>query len=304
LQCDPWRIQGVCRRIFGGEVVWAPNSPSSRQAFGATARTLRLLREDWTNIIRVEDWGQPRQHPGRSEFTIGRHSRDSPDKWPTSRKTFLAAYPDDPSVPVRLMGFGPSALAVAGPPPPNWTCLRFNQIPVREFLQTIDFFVYFHDPAWRETFGRTIAEAIGSGAVAILPDYLRQVFGPAALYCREEEVLPLARRIWSEPGAYAAQSDRAWRWLRDTYGPGRILALVDRALQAGRDNAVASLVTEARQSRWLPGSVRLRSGYYLGKARDRLRLPRLGQPPEGATVGASDGAPIRPERAPEQGGAL
>lgn len=50
--------------------------------------------------------------------------------------------------------------------PENWAPFRFCEIEPPQFLKGIDFFVYY--PPWVEAFGRTGAEALASGAVAIL----------------------------------------------------------------------------------------------------------------------------------------
>jgi hypothetical protein len=45
-----------------------------------------------------------------------------------------------------------------GERPANWQILEAHEIPVRDFLSRIDFFVYFHHPDWVEAYGRTVAE--------------------------------------------------------------------------------------------------------------------------------------------------
>src|ERR687892_558951 len=98
--------------------------------------------------------------------------------------------------------------ALAGSWPRGWEVFRFDEIAPRDFLQTIDFFVYFHHPRWVETFGRCTAEAIASGAVAVLPPYMRTNFGDAAVYFTAAEAVATARRIHPDPDLYAELSRR------------------------------------------------------------------------------------------------
>ena len=51
--------------------------------------------------------------------------------------------------------------------PRHWTALRFGEMDVASFLGEIDFFVYFTNPMWRESFGRVIVEAIAAGKLVI-----------------------------------------------------------------------------------------------------------------------------------------
>ena len=65
---------------------------------------------------------------------IGRHSRPFASKWPSDRKTFLAAYPDAADVDVRLLGYSDDLDRVVGTRPANWQVLPFGALPARDFL--------------------------------------------------------------------------------------------------------------------------------------------------------------------------
>ena len=51
------------------------------------------------------------------------------------------------------------------------------------------------------------AEAMASGAVVILPHYMRSTFGSGAIYCKPDEVRHIVDEIWSTPGAYERPSE-------------------------------------------------------------------------------------------------
>ena len=109
--------------------------------------------------------------------------------------TILDAYPDDPGYLVRILGGAPFLRDLLGSYPPNWRVWPFNAIPPDRFLSTVDFFVYFHHRQWVEAFGRSIVEAMASGAVAILPRHFAALFGEGAIYAEPHEVRDRVREL-------------------------------------------------------------------------------------------------------------
>ena len=88
--------------------------------------------------------------------------------------------------------------------PPNWQVWPFNAIPPERFLSTVDFFVYFHHSQWVEAFGRSIVEAMASGAVAILPRQFETLFGEGAIYAEPSEVRDLSTPTPRRPAGLCA----------------------------------------------------------------------------------------------------
>ncbi|MBC8063432.1 MAG: glycosyltransferase [Chlorobia bacterium] len=91
------------------------------------------------------------------EFTIGRLSRDVPEKH----------HPDDPDLYRRLVeaGFqcrvmGGTALSITIE---GVEILPENAVPASDFLASLDVFFYRTNPAWREAYGRVIFEAMACG---------------------------------------------------------------------------------------------------------------------------------------------
>jgi hypothetical protein len=217
LNYDPWTVARYLREGLGGDVVWAPISALCRQNM-------------------ADYWGCPRARPLRQTICVGRHSRPELDKWPPTRFELFAVYPpNDENVRVRLLGVDEPVEALAGGWPRGWEVFRFDEIAPRDFLQTIDFFVYFHHPRWVETFGRCTAEAMASGAIAILPPYMQTNFGDAAIYCNAGEAVATARRIHADPDLYAELSRRGRETIAREYGPERYRSLVGRILESPAD---------------------------------------------------------------------
>ena len=149
---------------------------------------------------------------------IGRHGRADPVKWPRDPEQILDAYPETDDLRVRVLGGGEIAVKRLGRQPANWDVVRFGAEEPDEFLRTIDFFVYFHDPDWLEAFGRTILEAMASGVPVILGEHFRSSFDDAALYCTPAGAPALVRELYADPERYRAVVSRAREFAERRYG--------------------------------------------------------------------------------------
>lgn len=246
---DPHVLHALLEQRFPGKVYWAPISGVCRQNLKTAAPDLPVLDFDWINFIYPDEWqGAKRKTPGKIPV-IGRHGRAAWDKWPDNRQALFAAYPPTPDIKVRLMGTGDRLLELAGQLPSNWTELDWNEVPVPKFLQSLDFFVYYHHSLWVESFGRTILEAIASGCVAILPEYLRQTFGDAAIYAPPERVRAIVSAFHASRSKYLAQSRLGQRLASEQFGPEAFLSVVRRALASHSPvRAAAAKASKAKSS--------------------------------------------------------
>lgn len=255
---DAPRVHEIAEDLAGSSISWAPISPVVREDLAERQPGLPVLDEDWRNVLFPGDWKTARSKPLKDIPVMGRHSRPSNDKWPATRSGILEVYPDDPSIEVRLLGVGQSIRKLMKTVPANWTAYEFNQIDPAAFLRTIDFFVYFHHPHLVEAFGRTAAEAIASGAVAILPAHFEKTFGEAALYAAPSEVVPLIRELHSDWRRYRKQSTLAHRWLAAQHGPERLVRQVAEMIGEPPGTVVRlSSIGETnatRDSPWRPDS--------------------------------------------------
>lgn len=205
--------------MLSGEVVWAPVGPSVRGQLAALDEPPPLLDHDWYGVLDPRPWRVERNGPLEARPVIGRHSRPDPLKWPGDAATILAAYPHDPSYIVRILGGGPFLRELLGDYPPNWQVWPFNAIPPDRFLTTVDFFVYFHHSQWVEAFGRSIVEAMASGAVAVLPRHFETLFGEGAIYVQPHEVRDRVRQLHADRRAFVRQSKRALALVAERFGP-------------------------------------------------------------------------------------
>jgi predicted glycosyltransferase len=219
-------VHARCLEIVGGNLSWAPISPSVRDNLLRTAPHIPLTSQDWHNILFLDEWASDRSRPAGRIPVIGRHSRPDKDKWPATRSDILQVYPDNPSLEIRLLGVGDHVRRIVGEFPANWTAFRFGQMDPREFLKTIDFFAYYHHPDWFEAFGRTVMEACASGAVAILPPHFETTFGEAAIYREPAEAIPTALELYGNWKRYTAQSRRAQGFIARHHGPDRHVGFI------------------------------------------------------------------------------
>ena len=183
---------------------WHPISPLVRADMQAVAPDMPLSDTDWVNIIAAANWQVPRTFGRHHTPVIGRHSRDDILKWPT-KNVLPAVYPLDGSVEVAVLG-GLDALAlIYGQVPRVWRTYPFGTVPVKQFLASLDMYVYFHHPAWVEAFGRTILEALASGLPTVLDDTFAPLFGTAALYTDAAGVKDTVAHVMSDRAVYDTQ---------------------------------------------------------------------------------------------------
>jgi glycosyltransferase involved in cell wall biosynthesis len=211
-------------RYFGASVVWAPISSQVRDNVLRVAPGATLPDTDWHEIIDVDDWAVDRRREPGAIPVIGRHGRPDPVKWPRDPGQLLQAYPDSDQVKVRILGGGEIGVRRLGRRPAAWDVVEFGAEAPRDFLGTLDFFVYFHDPDWLEAFGRTILEAMASGVPVIVAPHFRSIFGEAALYTHPAGVRDLVRRLHADRPAYDALVARAREFVTEQYGSASHIA--------------------------------------------------------------------------------
>ncbi|GAA1189505.1 glycosyltransferase [Nesterenkonia xinjiangensis] len=202
------------RSLFCRDPIWAPIGPVVRGTVLQQTQAVPLLETDWVNIFQMPAGSTTREGFVSSKPVIGRHSRPQPGKWPDTKEDILAAYPNSEGYDVQILGGAKIARRKIGWIPGRWTVIPFGGEEPFNFLRRIDFWVYMHHPDLREAFGRAAMEALAAGCVAILPPYMKELFGDAALYAEPSEVLKLVDDHWRSPEKYLKQSRRAQEFAR------------------------------------------------------------------------------------------
>jgi glycosyltransferase involved in cell wall biosynthesis len=211
-------VRDRVHRYFGPDVEWAPISSQVRDQVLKVAPEARLAADDWHEIIDVAHWWRDRDGFVGDVPVIGRHGRADPVKWPRDPGEILQAYPETDDLRVRFLGGGEIAVKRLGRKPENWDVVRFGVERPDDFLRSIDFFVYFHDPEWLEAFGRTILEAMASGVPVIIGEHFRPIFDDAALYSTPAAAPALVHELYANPARYRAIAVRAREFAERRYG--------------------------------------------------------------------------------------
>lgn len=210
-------------RYFNTHSTWYPIGPLVRGAMTERhpeeLEFIEMADDDWLNIIDIDEWYSGERMPGLGRnLRVGRHSRDNYVKWPSTRASLLAAYPDAEDVDVYVLGGSSTPEKLIGYLPKNWTVHEFNSISPSVFLASIDIFIYFTHDDWVESFGRCILEAMAAGVPAIISGQYRELFGDAAIYATPETAIKFAKDLFADPVAYRAQSLRALDFVDKNFG--------------------------------------------------------------------------------------
>ena len=222
---DIARVLERVESIFGVPAKVAPESGVIRSLLTGLVAPAHLVPFDWNGVMRF-DPGQIRTGEPARRPVVGRHSRDHAHKWP-ERGTFELVYPVDKTYDVRVLGGAAWAEKRLGSALGDvWTVYPYGGRPVRDFLDEIDIWVYFHGEELYESFGMAALEAMAAGLVVILPHYMESTFGDGALYTDPAGARELYDRIWSDPAAYAEQSKRATEAAHTRFGADALAARV------------------------------------------------------------------------------
>lgn len=143
----------------------------------------------------------PQPRPAGMPFTIGRHSRDVPEKH----------HPDDPSLyrmlawsGVRTRLLGGSCLNDVLNDMPEIETLAAGSIPAESFLGSLDCFFYRTGPSWAEPSGRVVMEALASGLPVIAhdsggyTDWIEQGKN-GYIFSRQEDAFELLTALKNQP---------------------------------------------------------------------------------------------------------
>ncbi|MEX5729128.1 UDP:flavonoid glycosyltransferase YjiC (YdhE family) [Rhodovulum iodosum] len=232
---DLARIVANLREVFGADPVLAPVGPAVRARLPAPLPPgCTALAEDWSNLVDFDAWPFRAPRAPSSQIVIGRHSRPQRNKWPDSREAALTVYPAAADIELRALGSSAEIEDDFAPLPGNWRLRPFDPDHVKDFLEGLDFYVYFHGSDWVEAFGMGVLEALATGVPAILPDSFRPLFGEAALYAAPGEVEPLIRRLAADPDALAEQARRARRAVERRFALEGFVPRLDRLFPGWR----------------------------------------------------------------------
>ncbi|NUR95557.1 MAG: glycosyltransferase family 4 protein, partial [Kribbellaceae bacterium] len=232
---DLAEVQARVHRYFGA-ARWYAIGPSIRRQVEAVDPSFVLESTYWHNVINVDEWWMDRPEPVGKVPVIGRHSRAESIKWPKTAQEIRDAYPVTDDFKVRVLGGGEFAAKRLGAVPASWEILRFGSVDAKDFLRSVDYFVYFHDPSLVEAFGRAILEAMASGVPVVVPHHFRELFEDAALYRTTAEVQDTIRSLHRDRAKYREIVENARAYVEKHFGyashAGRLKSLGVEAAKA------------------------------------------------------------------------
>jgi hypothetical protein len=220
----------VSQRVAGGARLLAPVSAPNRVGVAAwlvrhPSAGWRLAPDDWPNICDAP-FLAPTPTPRDRR---GRHSRPGFEKFPP----VAALRAQFPAHAERCAILGADTLLLdPESAPPHWRLLRFGAMKVPDFLAGIDFFVYFTNPLWRESYGRAIAEAIAAGKLVITDPATAEPFGPGVVAADSGEIDRVVAAHIAEPARYAAAVRAAQAHLAESR-PEPVVARLKALLGSG-----------------------------------------------------------------------
>lgn len=221
--------------VFGVEPLWVPQGPQVRKFLELYLEAPILAGFDLPGILNLDEWWHERLWYRSRLPVVGRHSRDNIMKWPAERAVLNEIYRPNGDYDVRIMGGGTIPLGVLGDEkyPPGWTVFKTDEMPVKDFLYSLDYFVFFPHPQAVEAFGRAILEALASGTVVILPKQFSEVFGDAAIYTEPFEVAEKIEYLHADFGNYVEQLTRARSALMDRFSYASYQHRIGHLLKVG-----------------------------------------------------------------------
>jgi hypothetical protein len=228
-----WRVPDVHEQLRSwlGDHTWYCASPAIRAVLTEHHREetagIDIAAEYWYDITDPDRWAAAApERPRPGPIRIGRHSRDSKLKWPSTAAALLACYPRSDDFAIAVLGGAEAPRKLLGELPGNWTVREFDAQPVEDFLAGIDVFVYHLADDGIEAFGRAPLEAMAAGVPCVLDPRLEATFGDAAVYAQPAEVENTVRALVADRTAYDAQVRRGLEKVRDSFSPDHLVRQV------------------------------------------------------------------------------
>ncbi|MGP5573619.1 glycosyltransferase [Corynebacterium casei] len=230
---DLYQVRANAEKLFGIVPEIYAESGVTYQITRPLVDQSILQSSTWPGFVKFPVQEIREANPDRRPI-LGRHSRDAELKWPSKLSTYRSVYSRNDAFDVHLMGgvdsLFPEARRVVES---GATLTEFGGMRVPEFLRGVDFWAYYHSDALRESFGMAIVEAMSAGVVVILPRYMESNFGDGAIYAEPSEVPNLVSQLWSNPEAYAEQSARGIKLVKEKYTKDALLKRLGTFEQTG-----------------------------------------------------------------------
>lgn len=92
-----------------------------------------------------------------------------------------------------------------------------------EFLEEIDFWVYYPHPRLQDQVWKPVLDAMQAGKVVILPPKLEPIYGVAAVYAEPDGVEDVVAEFVRDSNAYIAQASRGQEFIASSYSRSSLI---------------------------------------------------------------------------------
>ncbi|WP_108838640.1 antifreeze protein [Tateyamaria sp. Alg231-49] len=266
------RLREKAEIAMGGPIVWSPTSITARDAMACSVPDWPVTNENWAPV--APDYSHVRADAEeRARPTIGRAriARARPNgAWPSP---FLLS----PLVSLRERGkpLDDTAIWPHAAPRENWPESTVN---LAEFFAKIDLLAN-PDDAEIDPFPAEALMALSAGVVPCLPESYRELFGGAAVYGSDTDLVQAAINLKLEPGLMSAARQSGVALLREVFSRDTFVARVKEHVEPSRGVSFAPVVHAEPRARVLFYST---NGIGMGHLTRQLaiarRLPERFQP--------------------------
>ena len=230
---DEHSVSSLCEALFNQTPTWIPISPRVTRTLRLAGEYPRVFSEYWYPPL---PYDLPSNSPDVPEdlgadrpIVVGRHCRDHWSKWPANKQALTRAYlADVDSISMQFMGGIKTAIKTLGKTPSNWHVTEFDELPVKDFIKSLDFFIHFTHEDYIEEFGRNIMESMAEGRVVVLSPDFQEIFQNAAIYCEPQDVSSTIQTYWADPDLYRQQAQAGFQYVQENCA----LPVIERRLKA------------------------------------------------------------------------
>ncbi|GAA4685981.1 Glycosyltransferase involved in cell wall bisynthesis [Promicromonospora umidemergens] len=234
-----WSARDVtvaARDLFGKEPTWIPAGPAVRAELAAVPG-LVVHDTDAVDPVLPHLWDARRLRTPSAQPVVGFASFEGADLWPASKDDFLAAYPTEDDVDVRLLGALEQVWSVIGRTPASrpameWLIYRPGDLSQRELFLQLDYVPCFPSDDVKQP-PAYLTRAMAAGRVVIVPERFRPFYGDAAAYATPDGVLQLVRHLEQHPAERSELARAGAHHLETHHAADRFLKLVTGLLPSG-----------------------------------------------------------------------
>ena len=228
-------LANLARFSRGAPAVVVPASPSMS----------RVIAEQWPSLpmnvsVATWCWGEvaPDVQPVATRTcnparpVIGRHGRDTVQKWPHLPGDITAAYPDDPAVEVRILGGADVPRRILGALPANWRVSPYadDRSAVSRFLAGLDAYVWFPHPLMVDAHPLSILEAMAHGVPVVTSAAMAEIYGDSVIVCSPGEVRGVVERLCGDAAFRRGRVEAGLRAVREHHSPAARVATLRRLI--------------------------------------------------------------------------